>query len=50
MLLLLQSLVKAKEKSTKSVRGNGPQDILSSVLKKDEKKINRFELLDDEES
>ena len=48
--MLLQSLVKDKEKSTGNARGNGPQDILSSLSKKDEKKINRLELLDNEES
>ena len=48
--MLLQSLVKDKEKSTGSARGNGPQNILSSLLREDEKKINGLELLDNEES
>ena len=48
--MLLQSLLKDNEKSTRNARGNGPQDILSSLSRKDEKKINRLELLDDEES
>ena len=48
--MLLQSLVKDKEKNSGSARGNGPQDILSSLSRKDEKRINRLELLDDEES
>ena len=48
--MLLQSLVKDKENSTRSARGYGPQGILSSLLKKDKKEINRLELLDDEES
>ena len=46
--MMLQSLVKDKDKSTG--RGNGPQDILFSVLKEDEKKRNRLELLDYGES
>ena len=48
--MLLQSLVKDKEKSTGSARGIRPQDILSSLSRKDEKKINGLELLYNEES
>ena len=46
--MLLQSLVNDKEKSTGSARGIAPQDILSSLSRKDKKR--RLELLDDGES
>ena len=42
--ILLQSLVKDKDKVLEW--GNGPQDTRSWLLKKDEKKRNRLELLD----